>query len=69
MADRSNLVNDEYIPCVIQIRLNGLKGVLVKAPDLKDKGIFIQYRPSQYKFNVSHNVLEIAKHFRSGGKL
>ncbi len=53
---------------MIQTRLNGLKGVFVKAPDLKDRGVLIQYRPSQYKFDVKHNVLEIVKHFCSGEK-
>lgn len=53
---------------MIQIRLNGLKGVLVKALDLEDKVALIQYRPSQYKFHVEHHVLEIVKHFRSGEK-
>jgi hypothetical protein len=56
------------MPCVIQVRLNGLKGVFVKAPDLENRGALIQYRPSQYKFDVNHNVLEIVKHFRSGEK-
>jgi len=56
------------MPCVIQVRLNGLKGVLVKAPDLENRGALIQYRPSQYKFDVNHNVLEISKHFRSREK-
>ena len=53
---------------MIQTRLNGLKGVFVEAPDLKDRGILIQYRLSQNKFDVKHNVLEIVKHFRSGEK-
>lgn len=53
---------------MIQIRLNGLKGIFVKAPDLRDRGILIQYRPSQNKFDVKHDVLEIVKHSRSGGK-
>ncbi len=53
---------------MIQFRLNGLKGVLVKAPDLQNSDVLIQYRPSQYKFGVEHNVLEIVKHSRSGKK-
>ncbi len=53
---------------MIQFRLNGLKGVLVKAPDLQNSDVLIQYRPSQYKFSVEHNVLEIVKHSRSGKK-
>ena len=65
---KSDLVDDEPLPSVIQIRLNGLKGVMVKAPELNDRGVLIQYRPSQCKFDVSHNVLEIAKHFNSGKK-
>ena len=63
---RSNQADDEHLPCVIQIRLNGLKGVLVNSPELNDRGVLIQYRPSQLKFDVDHHVLEIAKHFTSG---
>lgn len=54
------------MPCVIQARLNGIKGVFVLAPDLNDRDILIQYRPSQHKFNTSHNILEIIKHSSSG---
>ncbi|CAF3949624.1 unnamed protein product [Rotaria sp. Silwood2] len=60
------LIEDNYMPCVIQARLNGIKGVFVMAPDLSDRGVLIQYRPSQYKFKVDHNVLEIVKHSSSG---
>lgn len=63
---RSDQADDEPLPCVIQIRLNGLKGVLVNSPELSDRGVLIQYRPSQHKFDASHDVLEIAKHFTSG---
>ncbi|CAM4866237.1 unnamed protein product [Rotaria socialis] len=59
-------IEDNYMPCVIQARLNGIKGVFVIAPDLSDRGILIQYRPSQYKFSVDHNILEIVKHSSSG---
>ncbi|CAF3918308.1 unnamed protein product, partial [Rotaria sp. Silwood1] len=65
MIYRSDLVDDDYRSCVIQVRLNGLKGIFVKAPDLEDKDVLIQYRPSQCKFDVNHNELEIVKHFRS----
>ncbi len=68
IAYNSELIEDTYMPCVIQARLNGIKGVFVKAPDLDNRGILIQYRPSQYKFDVSHNVLEIVKHSSSGKK-
>ncbi len=54
------------MPCVIQVRLNGIKGVFVLAPDLADRGILIQYRRSQLKFETDHNVLEIIKYANSG---
>ncbi|CAF4655048.1 unnamed protein product [Rotaria sp. Silwood1] len=60
------LIEDNYMPCVIQARLNGIKGVFVIAPDLNERGVLIQYRRSQYKFKVDHNVLEIVKHSSSG---
>jgi hypothetical protein len=56
------------MPCVIQARLNGIKGVFVLAPDLDDRGILIQYRDSQYKFETNHNIFEIVKHASSGKK-
>ncbi len=62
------LIEDGYMPCVIQARLNGIKGVFVLAPDLDDRGILIQYRESQHKFETNHNVLEIVKHASSGKK-
>jgi hypothetical protein len=66
MAFNVGLIEDDYMPCVIQARLNGIKGIFVKAPDLDDRGVLIQYRPSQRKFMVNHNVLEIVKHSSSG---
>jgi hypothetical protein len=54
------------MPCVIQARLNGIKGIFVLAPDLDNRGVLVQYRDSQYKFNANHNVLEIVKHSSSG---
>lgn len=54
------------MPSVIQIRLNGIKGVLAYAPDLDDRGVLIQYRPSQEKFFSNHNILEIVKHGSAG---
>jgi hypothetical protein len=60
------LIEDDYMPCVIQVRLNGIKGVFVLAPDLADRGILIQYRRSQLKFETDHNVLEIIKYANSG---
>ncbi len=56
------------MPCVIQARLNGIKGVFVIAPDLNDRRVLIQYRDSQHKFKVNHNILEIVKHSSSGKK-
>ncbi|CAF2053186.1 unnamed protein product [Rotaria magnacalcarata] len=66
MIYNPELIEDNYMPCVIQARLNGIKGVFVIAPDLSDRGILIQYRPSQYKFSTDHNILEIVKHSSSG---
>jgi hypothetical protein len=54
------------MPCVIQARLNGIKGIFVLAPDLDNRGVLVQYRDSQYKFKANHNVLEIVKHSSSG---
>jgi hypothetical protein len=68
MAYNRELIQDDYMPCVIQARLNGIKGVFVNAPDLNDRGELIQYRPSQQKFLANHNVLEIVKHSSSGIK-
>ncbi len=68
MKYNPELIEDNYMPCVIQARLNGIKGVFVLAPDLDDKGILIQYRGSQHKFDANHNVLEIVKHASSGNK-
>lgn len=68
MEYNSELIEDNYMPCVIQARLNGIKGLLVIAPALNDRGKLIQYRPSQYKFKTNHNVLEIVKHASSGKK-
>lgn len=66
MIYNPELIEDDYMPCVIQARLNGIKGVFVKAPELRNRGILIQYRQSQYKFETKHNVLEIVKHACSG---
>jgi hypothetical protein len=68
IAYNSELIEEDYMPCVIQARLNGIKGVFVLAPDLDHRGILIQYRKSQYKFDVDHNILEIVKHAVSGRK-
>jgi hypothetical protein len=54
------------MPCVIQARLNGIKGIFVVAPVVDNRGVLVQYRDSQYKFNANHNVLEIVKHSSSG---
>ena len=56
------------MPCLIQARLNGIKGIFVLAPDLADRGILVQYRPSQEKFTVTNNVLEVVKHSSSSKK-
>ncbi|CAF1214667.1 unnamed protein product [Rotaria sordida] len=66
MCYNPEVIENNYMPCVIQARLNGIKGVFVVAPDLSNKGILIQYRPSQYKFKVDHHVLEIVKYSSSG---
>ncbi|CAF1301596.1 unnamed protein product [Adineta steineri] len=66
MAYDSKLIDEDNMPCVIQARLNGIKGVFALANDLKDRGVLIQYRPSQNKFKVDHNILEIIKHSSSG---
>ena len=55
-----------YNPELFQARLNGIKGVFVLAPDLEDREILIQYRPSQHKFSTHCNLLEIIKHSTSG---
>jgi len=68
MVYNPELIEDNYMPCVIQARLNGIKGVFVIAPDLNDKGVLIQYRDSQHKFKADHNILEIVKHSNSGKK-
>ncbi|CAF3551139.1 unnamed protein product [Adineta steineri] len=65
MAYDPNLIDEDNMPCVIQVRLNGIKGVFVVADDLKDRGVLIQYRPSQHKFNADHNILEIIKYSSS----
>jgi hypothetical protein len=69
MVYNPELIEDNYMPCVIQARLNGIKGVFVIAPDLNNRGVLIQYHRSQYKFGVNHNVLEIVKHASSGKKI
>ena len=68
MAYNPEFIQDNSMPCVIQARLNGIKGVFVLAPDLNDRGELIQYRPSQCKFQTNHNILEIVKHSKSGKK-
>lgn len=60
------LAEGDAMPSVVQIRLNGIKGILTHAPDLDDRGVFVQYRPSQEKFLSRHNVLEIVKHGTAG---
>ncbi|CAF4375075.1 unnamed protein product, partial [Rotaria sordida] len=32
-----DLIEDNYMPCVIQARLNGIKGIFVLASDLNDR--------------------------------
>ncbi|CAG8473367.1 2338_t:CDS:2 [Acaulospora colombiana] len=46
-------------PCAFQFRLAGYKGVLCQSRYLR--GREIQVRPSQQKFNSTHNVLEIIR--------
>ena len=47
-----------YLPCALQIRMAGIKGVLVKAPELGSREI-IQVRSSQIKFQCEHYDLEV----------
>ncbi|CAF0897911.1 unnamed protein product [Rotaria sordida] len=47
-----------YLPCALQIRMAGIKGVLVKAPDLGSREV-IQVRRSQMKFECDHYDLEV----------
>ncbi|CAF1239013.1 unnamed protein product [Adineta steineri] len=47
-----------YLPCALQIRMAGMKGVLVKAPELGSREI-IQVRRSQIKFECDHYDLEV----------
>jgi len=68
MEYNPELIEDDYMPSVIQARLNGNKGVFAVGPDLADRGVLIQYRDSQHKFEVNHNVLEIVKHASSGSE-
>ncbi|CAF1222986.1 unnamed protein product [Adineta ricciae] len=65
LAYNPEIIEDDYMPCVIQARLNGIKGIFVLAPDLADRGILVQYRPSQEKFTATNNVLEVVKHSSS----
>ncbi|CAG8444865.1 5544_t:CDS:10 [Acaulospora morrowiae] len=46
-------------PCAFQFRLAGYKGVLCQSRYLRGMGI--QVRPSQHKFDSTHNVLEIIR--------
>ena len=68
MKYNPELIEDDYMPSVIQARLNGNKGVFAVDPTLAGRGVLIQYRDSQHKFKVNHNVLEIVKHASSGSK-
>ena len=47
-----------YLPCALQIRMAGMKGVLVKAPELGTREV-IQVRRSQIKFECDHYDLEV----------
>ncbi|UJR36496.1 hypothetical protein I4U23_029217 [Adineta vaga] len=66
LAYNAELIEEDYMPCIIQARLNGIKGIFVLAPELNDRGRLVQYRPSQCKFIANHNVLEVVKHSSSG---
>ena len=65
-AINPDLIEENHMPCLVQARINGNKGVFVVDPNLINQGILIQYRKSQHKFKVEHNVLEIVKHGASG---
>ncbi|PKY19633.1 RdRP-domain-containing protein [Rhizophagus irregularis] len=49
----------KYIPSAFQFRLAGYKGVLCQSRFVR--GDEIKVRPSQYKFESSHNVLEVIR--------
>lgn len=69
MIYNPELIEDGYMPSVIQARLNGNKGVFAVDPSLADRGVLVQFRDSQHKFETNHNVLEIVKHASSGRKI
>ncbi|CAF1450391.1 unnamed protein product [Adineta ricciae] len=53
-----------YLPCALQIRMAGMKGVLVKAPELGTREV-IQVRRSQIKFECDHYDLEVIDYSKS----
>lgn len=53
-----------YLPCALQIRMAGMKGVLVIAPELGAREV-IQVRRSQIKFECDHYDLEVIDYSKS----
>lgn len=53
------LPQDQPPPSCFQFRLGGCKGVLAVWPDAKKREVFI--RPSQRKFQATHNILEVIR--------
>lgn len=53
-------VNLDVDPSALQVRLGGSKGVLAVDPNLP-KGVHVQLRPSQIKFDSDHLELEVVK--------
>lgn len=55
-----NQMNLGVDPSALQVRLGGSKGVLAVDPNLP-KGVHVQLRPSQIKFDTDHLELEVVK--------
>lgn len=63
IATELKLQPGQYPSC-FQFRLGGCKGVLTVWPDAKGREVFI--RPSQRKFQVDHNILEVIRWSKPG---
>ena len=53
-----------YLPCALQIRMAGMKGVLVKAPELGSREV-IQVRRSHIKFECERSDLKVIDYSKS----
>ena len=53
------LPDSDATPSCFQFRLGGCKGVLTVWPDARQREVFI--RPSQRKFEATHNILEVIR--------